>query len=178
MSYGLEFKKNRKRALFRDRGKCTDCACKMKRMHVHHITPRAQGGSDALKNLITLCPTCHASRHDAHACSICAAIVHEKEANERAVCDNKGASVTVICPDCQTRINSRHGDQGCSLCDVKDLSDTRHKAGLSGDCSCDRLTEICDRCRKMLLFGRTFDRVEYFERRSSIDFRHWEGKDE
>jgi hypothetical protein len=36
-------------------------------MHVHHLTPRAQGGSDAWNNLAPLCPGCHLRlRHSGH----------------------------------------------------------------------------------------------------------------
>lgn len=39
---------------------CENPKCKHKfRLQVHHIVPRHQGGTNKLKNLLVLCPTCH-----------------------------------------------------------------------------------------------------------------------
>ncbi|MWV66044.1 hypothetical protein GRS48_14625 [Halorubrum sp. JWXQ-INN 858] len=35
-----------------------------RRLDVHHVVPRANGGSNDLGNLLTLCPDCHADVHD------------------------------------------------------------------------------------------------------------------
>jgi len=32
-------------------------------IHIHHAKPRSLGGSNALSNLIALCPVCHAIAH-------------------------------------------------------------------------------------------------------------------
>lgn len=40
---------------------CAICAFPI--THVHHILPRAYGGSDEATNLITLCPNHHAAMH-------------------------------------------------------------------------------------------------------------------
>lgn len=40
-------------------GCCMECGKTNTRFEVHHITPRKNGGSDTLSNLITLCPYCH-----------------------------------------------------------------------------------------------------------------------
>lgn len=45
---------------------CQHCAWKPPKasmLHAHHITPRSCGGSDDQKNLIVLCPNCHAIAH-------------------------------------------------------------------------------------------------------------------
>lgn len=34
------------------------------RLHAHHVTPRSEGGSNDLGNLITLCEECHQAVHD------------------------------------------------------------------------------------------------------------------
>jgi len=47
-----------KQAARRDGYKCQMCGIKAN-LSVHHIMPRAQGGTDDLRNLITLCKTCH-----------------------------------------------------------------------------------------------------------------------
>jgi 5-methylcytosine-specific restriction endonuclease McrA len=36
---------------------------KLSMLHAHHITPRACGGTDDQRNLIVLCPNCHAIAH-------------------------------------------------------------------------------------------------------------------
>lgn len=50
----------------RDGYTCAICKGKHKdrRLDVHHIIFRSQGGSDEAKNLITLCHTCHKKLHD------------------------------------------------------------------------------------------------------------------
>jgi hypothetical protein len=57
------------RILLRDAFTCPnpECAARHLRMHVHHLKPRAQGGSDAWNNLAPLCPGCHLRlRHSGH----------------------------------------------------------------------------------------------------------------
>lgn len=51
----------RRRAIRRDRQKCRRCDKKIAydSLTVHHIKPRASGGSDDLANLISLCSKCH-----------------------------------------------------------------------------------------------------------------------
>nr|WP_269141699.1 RNA-guided endonuclease IscB [Pectinatus frisingensis] len=52
--------------LNRDKHTCQHCKGKTKdkRLQVHHIIFRCQGGSDDEKNLVTLCATCHKKLHD------------------------------------------------------------------------------------------------------------------
>jgi len=52
--------KNFKQAKERDGNKCSICE-RTTNLHVHHIIPRSVGGSNDLKNLITLCSGCHRS---------------------------------------------------------------------------------------------------------------------
>ena len=57
-----EWYATRKRVLIRDAWQCQECSrvCSDKReAHVDHITPKAQGGTDAMENLRTLCVRCH-----------------------------------------------------------------------------------------------------------------------
>jgi 5-methylcytosine-specific restriction endonuclease McrA len=35
-------------------------------LHVHHIVPRSEGGTDALSNLVTLCHVCHRKNGENH----------------------------------------------------------------------------------------------------------------
>lgn len=47
--------------LERDAFECQDCGVRFhsKNLEIHHVVPRAAGGSDCLRNLITLCYPCH-----------------------------------------------------------------------------------------------------------------------
>jgi len=53
-----EWEKRRKECIKRDAGKCRKCGIKAK--EIHHIIPRQKGGTNELKNLITLCKKHHA----------------------------------------------------------------------------------------------------------------------
>jgi len=49
--------------LMRDEYQCTYCGKKNTRLQVHHIVPRHQGGKDTIKNVTTLCQSCHEKLH-------------------------------------------------------------------------------------------------------------------
>ena len=52
-----------RRAVYeRDSYACALCG-RRDPIHVHHIKKRSAGGTNALTNLICLCPTCHAIAH-------------------------------------------------------------------------------------------------------------------
>ena len=55
----------RKRVLARDRRRCRHCGSPH-RLHVHHIIPWSQGGRTVMRNLITMCRSCHALIHAGH----------------------------------------------------------------------------------------------------------------
>lgn len=52
--------------LHRDAYKCQRCAAKKVKLQIHHIIFRSHGGSNAPKNLITLCESCHNKLHKGH----------------------------------------------------------------------------------------------------------------
>ena len=54
--------KRRQEIINRDGGKCVKCGAS-DNLEVHHITHRADGGTDEGDNLITLCAKCHAEEH-------------------------------------------------------------------------------------------------------------------
>jgi 5-methylcytosine-specific restriction endonuclease McrA len=57
--------KMRAAVLARDRHRCTTPGCSSTRfLEVHHVTPRAQGGTNRLANLVTLCSRCHRFAHE------------------------------------------------------------------------------------------------------------------
>ncbi len=49
----------RKATIIRDDNTCQMCGIKNGKIEVHHITPKRLKGMDSLKNLISLCATCH-----------------------------------------------------------------------------------------------------------------------
>jgi len=160
---------NRKRALQRDDGQCQDCGAVDRRVHVHHKKPRSKGGSDALRNLITLCPDCHAERHDAMPCDTCGTIMHETEYNKQ-VTDEDGASLVSICRDCWEIIEEEHESYACSLC-KKDLGRSPYAVGgFDG-----QMHKLCEKCRKMLVFRHQLNGHGYFDLMTPVDFCHWEG---
>ena len=59
------WKAARREVLLRDNYQCKVCGAVVhgKRAHVDHIVPKAQGGSDEVSNLRTLCVSCH-SKHE------------------------------------------------------------------------------------------------------------------
>lgn len=175
MSDGKQWQRLRKKALFRDSGRCQDCGQKAHRVHVHHIVPRKDGGPDILENLTTLCPDCHAKRHGADVCATCGGIVHERSGNERGLMDKKGGSPVIICDECWSRIAKDGLEDGCRLCE-SDVEDTRYKAGIGGDCGLPEFG-LCDDCRGRLLFRHQYATMEYYDVASPINFRHWEEAD-
>lgn len=62
-SYPPDWERRRKAVLKRDNYRCRECGAKNRKLHVHHIVPISDGGSHDLRNLITLCQSCHNSRH-------------------------------------------------------------------------------------------------------------------
>ena len=59
----FEGRNTRMKVLFRDNYECQHCKSKND-LHTHHILPRSKGGSNTLKNLITLCKKCHDDLHN------------------------------------------------------------------------------------------------------------------
>ena len=53
-----EWAKVRERVLRRDHRRCRHCQTG-RALTVHHIVPRAEGGTDEPRNLVTLCAACH-----------------------------------------------------------------------------------------------------------------------
>jgi 5-methylcytosine-specific restriction endonuclease McrA len=56
------WRRARRAVLDRDRHRCRRCgspATRFDALHVHHVVPRSEGGTDALSNLVTLCALCH-----------------------------------------------------------------------------------------------------------------------
>lgn len=62
MIYDNRWHKIRKKVFKRDHYQCRVCG-DTDALTVHHITPRGEGGTDDLDNLITLCDACHQRVH-------------------------------------------------------------------------------------------------------------------
>lgn len=63
--------------LARDRHRCTQCGT-THFLEVHHVRPRAAGGSNKAENLTTLCSRCHRYLHDRAAASCAQPPVHAR----------------------------------------------------------------------------------------------------
>lgn len=60
-----EWRRVRAEVLRRDNFRCAECGITVRNVEadVHHLLPRAAGGTDEPSNLITLCDGCHAAHH-------------------------------------------------------------------------------------------------------------------
>jgi 5-methylcytosine-specific restriction endonuclease McrA len=56
-----KWKNTRRYIRSRDGDRCRICEASgaIQRMYTHHITPRTQGGTDDVKNLMLVCQSCH-----------------------------------------------------------------------------------------------------------------------
>jgi 5-methylcytosine-specific restriction endonuclease McrA len=57
--FNEEFLEVRTAVLKRDGYRCVNCGQTGTELHVHHIIPRSEGGTNDLGNLVTLCGRCH-----------------------------------------------------------------------------------------------------------------------
>lgn len=57
--FGDEWLAIRTQVLKRDNYRCVNCGQTGTELHVHHIIPKSEGGTDELDNLVTLCVKCH-----------------------------------------------------------------------------------------------------------------------
>ena len=69
---GIEYQNGEKKGYYnvkqavlsRDKYTCQICKEKQKKLEVHHILPKSQGGSNRMDNLVTLCNECHHKVHN------------------------------------------------------------------------------------------------------------------
>ena len=57
--YPSDWRQRRERVLKRDHYRCCNCRRYRPDLEVHHIVPKAKGGSHHVHNLVTLCQWCH-----------------------------------------------------------------------------------------------------------------------
>ena len=171
------WEEQRRSALQRDSYSCEDCGANDCRLHVHHKIPRSQGGSDHLENLISLCPDCHADRHNTGSCALCGGLTDQ----EMTWLDRSGGGIITVCDNCQSYIQRGSGSERCSIC-------ARFYEGGRSDGLYDHTAvsterrqpethNACDECRKTLLFGDWWERQKYIDNElpdSHANVRYWE----
>jgi len=176
-----EWDQQRRKALARDSYECQTCGVDGCRLHVHHKIPRSEGGTDHLENLVTLCPDCHADRHDKHSCMLCGSITDE----HGTWFDRNGGLAVWVCEECQQYIKRGSGSDRCSICArfTKDGTKSRgigfwsDNAGEAGYTS----FAACESCRVALPMEPWPSRQEYVDEElpdSHVNVRHWEGSDD
>jgi len=68
MPYPSNWDRIRELVFKRDNYECQSCGRRGgprgdAQLHPHHVTPRSEGGSDDMANLVTVCSQCHATTH-------------------------------------------------------------------------------------------------------------------
>jgi len=167
----------RRFALRRDGFSCQDCGVGDCRLHVHHIRPRSEGGTDHRENLVSLCPDCHADRHDRDACLLCGSITDYGA----TWLDRSGGGWAPFCGECSDYIKKNGTSQRCSIC--ARLPEGRQKSdGVYWTPKVGRKPDVytaCDECRSELLLSRNWKgRFDYIEEElpdTHVDVAHWEG---
>lgn len=182
----------RRSALARDGYGCQDCGVRETRLHVHHIVPRGDGGTDHLDNLVSLCPDCHADRHGAHACELCGGISDE-DTGGATWSDSGGGSFVCFCEECKKYIKKTgSGGSRCAIC-ARFRDDTDKSIGISFFADYPEQGKphthqepaptypACEKCRKVIIGRARKARESYLDEQlpdSHVNVRHWEGNDE
>ena len=67
MSWFFDYPQNwneiRREVYKKDNWTCQKCGAKNTKLYAHHLIPLFEGGSNELKNLVTLCEECHKDMH-------------------------------------------------------------------------------------------------------------------
>ena len=61
--YPQDWNQIRREVYRKDNWVCQRCGAKNTKLYAHHLIPLIEGGSNELKNLITLCEKCHRDMH-------------------------------------------------------------------------------------------------------------------
>ncbi|RZV12546.1 DNA directed RNA polymerase subunit P/RPABC4 [Natrinema hispanicum] len=98
----------RKEVLERDGYQCKSCGETEKELHVHHVEPLSEGGSNSKNNLKTLCHPCH---EDVHGHPIPTA-----GSTQDRPCPNN-PNVTYKCSKCKRKVTLfKYGGIRCPMC--------------------------------------------------------------
>ena len=87
----------RKEVLDLDGYKCQNCGTVTKQLHIHHIVPLMQGGSNHTSNLVCLCSECHKVEHSSSYTS--------------------HSGVSLYCSECDSYFPQASGLLYCSKCE-------------------------------------------------------------
>jgi hypothetical protein len=166
--------------LRRDGYQCQGCGVDGCRLHVHHVIPRSDGGTDDIDNLQTLCPDCHAQTHGKHSCLLCGSLTTQFA----TWTDRHGGAAMYICEDCVDYCERGSGSDRCVICArfkegrqksdgiiVHDEDEDDHEGAVYDYYS------ACDQCRVSLLSLPWPRRQEYLDDHlpdSHVNVRHWE----
>lgn len=169
----------RQRALEKACYKCEKCGTDSQRLHVHHIEPRSEGGTDDITNLEVRCPDCHADAHDAEACVLCGGIIHT--GGEATVLDTSGGTLIHVCDDCREIIEAAGEDGGrCGICGrIRNPSRSEGIYWMDSftDTSMPSVYNICDECRKVIISRPRHIVERYIDEELPdewVDFKHWD----
>jgi len=137
----------RNKAIARDNGMCTSCGASDCYLHVDHILPLSRDGPNILGNLQTLCPDCHASKHDCKCCDLCGTLVYSQPIDDPSYADWKGAGGVTLCDDCMRVLETRKESDECSICrsEVGKKSATIYRPGNHEDG-----IPVCSDCRAIV----------------------------
>lgn len=146
--YPDDWDKMRQRAIKRDGGECVSCGTSDCYLHVDHVVPLSRDGPNILENLQTLCPDCHATKHDCDSCNLCGTLVYGQPVDDPSYSDWKGAGSVTLCEDCMRVLEDRSGGAGCSICqsDVGKKSATIYRPVTKNR---DTAT-VCSDCRSLV----------------------------
>jgi len=123
--------RTRKNILKRDNQECQGCARGISdiQLHIHHKTPRSEGGSNEEENLITLCKDCHNIVHNIPAnitpdgieiitCQSgvghlidCSLLDWKNGKRTRRQIEEPVESLSIDCTSCKRRVRKYAGDQ-------------------------------------------------------------------
>lgn len=177
-----DWDEQRNAALFRDGYTCQGCGDGDPWLHVHHEIPRSEGGTDHLDNLVSLCPDCHADRHDTAACDLCSSISFAE--HNATWIDERGGAAVSFCDNCVEYLNRAGAGGGrCAVCgEFRDQSEKSEYIYFQGEVVDGDVPTFtaCDDCRKAAVFGSVAEKQRYFHEElpdSHADIRHWEGQE-
>jgi len=175
-----DWNRQRRFVLHRDGFTCKDCGVSDCRLHVHHINPRSEGGTNHRDNLVSLCPDCHARRHGKDACLLCGSLTD----SGATWLDTSGGGWAAFCAECAKYIRKNGTSKRCSIC--ARFGDSNRSDGIywtpkvEDDGKVD-VYSACDECRSNLLLSNNWkQRFEYIEKTlpdSHVDVAHWERGD-
>lgn len=78
---------------------CEDCGDE-RDLHMHHIIPKSEGGSNHHRNLKILCSVCHGKQHGKTPCAYCSNLVPTNDRSDKPYWVEKWSGLAV-CYECK-----------------------------------------------------------------------------